>query len=189
MLLVRLAQAPSTTSVYHVHATATYSTPASTFAASRNTSANLRTNARPNIPRTHSAPNLLCSNHPNSLPQCIPKPATPRPRTRPPQPIPASRSLPSLFTTLATPSLLSVGPAGYVYTPTSMRSSRYESLRDDYGIRFRARGHRLQALLMRMRLKRSSDGREGGLGVRNGDRVGGWVEAKKVRIGAWLGRL
>lgn len=187
MLLVRLAQAPSTTSVHHVHATSTHSMDDPTYGASHNTGASVRTNPR----RTHSAPNLLCPQLITPLPPCISKPPTSRPYTRSPLLIPSSRSLPNLLA-LTTPTLLSAGPAGYVYTPTSMRPSRYESLRDDYGIRFRARGHRLRALLVGMRLKGSGDGREGGLGVwgfgeREGGKVRGWVE-KKVGFENWFGR-
>jgi hypothetical protein len=48
------------------------------------------------------------------------------------------RSLPNLLSPSST-SLLSAGPGGYCYTPTSSRALGFESLRDDHGIKFSGR--------------------------------------------------
>jgi hypothetical protein len=107
------------------------------------------------------------------------------------------RSLPNLLSPSST-SLLSAGPGGYCYNPTSSRALGFESLRDDHGIKFSGRSG-LAKVLVKWKIWRDEDARQmegkaDWFSARNVDdmaasRKSGAFRTIGKRLKGWAGKL
>jgi hypothetical protein len=189
MLPLRLPQSPSTTSVHLIHATATHLRRDSVYTDLSGDLADWTDQAAPIRPQALKA--LKAHSTPNAIRSPPPPPSFPfRTRRTPPleRPhIPTSRSLPDILS-LSTPSLLSAGPAGYYYTPTSSRAPGFESFRDDHGIVYQAHRRPFVALLVRLKGRPDQYAKRTDESVTFRNKIVGSLKRKKDRVKGWVGR-
>jgi hypothetical protein len=104
------------------------------------------------------------------------------------------RSLPNLLSPSST-SLLSAGPGGYCYTPTSSRALGFESLRDDHGIKFSGRSGLAKVLVKWKIWRDEADGKIYRVSACSGDisTGGGKFDSRLKDVGrrvkGWAGKF